>query len=179
MLDMNEFNNKELAKMKIKSDTDRSLSEKKYPRKFSLHIGNNAIMEDLVQENKEIRELPLTFLSGTSSNTSSHHSSPRFKLKVDELDNYKDKKLFEPEDQETIVEETPQEEVTEHKLLQAAKSKLNNEKEFIKKFIQAELSDEQDHVRSNGDHEFTSRRNETIQEEGIEEEKANGCDHDR
>jgi len=185
--DMNEFNKKEQMKPRKNDpvEIERSMSDKKYHhlRRFSLHINDKeTIVEDLIMENiqnKEIRELPLMFLSNTSSNTSSHHSSPRFKLKVDELDLASSSKKFLDTfsfDDEPILEATPAEEGKENKFLQAAKMKLMREGEFMKKVIKGEFIEEADNIRANLmdlDKEYTNLQSEPIQEEA-EDEKGNG-----
>ena len=126
ILDMNEFNTKEqqtksFKPKKIEVEVERTITEL---RRFSSHNDSQTIFEDFDQENK--KEIFPVFYSNTSSNASSHHSSPRFRLKidfkVDELElNTVNKKFMENfnfEERETIVEETIAEEGQENKLLQ-------------------------------------------------------------
>jgi len=132
MEDLNEFNRH-----------DRFVSERRTERKLSMHVAvsNNVIIEE--QENKVLPHFVSVFAphSGNGSRRGSLLASPGPKLKVDEIDFMEKKAENKDEDSEEnqidIIEELDEKnaQLDDNKEYQAAKAKLNEEREFIKKVV--------------------------------------------
>lgn len=144
--DLNEFN------------TDRKSSQTYSSKRFSLPFENSIVEEK--QEKKKIHQILSPLFAGTftasnslhGSNHGSHHSSlhnsPRFKLKVDEIDK-KERKFDSDEGSDSDSIEPIEEEVLQatngyedNQMYMAAKHKMLEEKEFMKKIIKSEPVDE-------------------------------------
>jgi len=143
MQDLNEFNK-----------ADKSNSERKNPRRYSLPY---ASLQDSIQEEKENNFVPqrLSIFARKESH-SSHHSSPCNKLKVDEID-FMEKKTLKDIEENDLEEVIPIQEVAEernvefvedNKEYQAAKQKMNEEREFTKKVLKGEMINENEAVLS-------------------------------
>lgn len=139
MEDLNEFNRH-----------DRFFPpERRTERKLSMNIvSNNVIMEE--QENKIMPHFVSVFAShsGNGSRRGSLLASPGPKLKVDEIDFMEQKGDAKDEDSDDdeidIIEEIEEKntQMEDNKEYQAAKAKLNDEIDFIKKVVKGDLIDE-------------------------------------
>lgn len=182
--DLNEFNSE-----KKRRGSFGLVNEGRY-KKFSLQNANSkdTIVEEQEKRNVPFFQPPLLFLgqpnpSSTNSSCGSYHgslhSSPRFKLKVDELDikekDKKDEDENEYEEIEMILEEAEEKnlECQENKEFQNAKHKLQAEKEFMEKVLKGDLIDGSDAVVNplHTEKEYVFMKNEPIQEEAEEEIK--------
>jgi hypothetical protein len=161
-------------------------SENRY-KKFSLQSANS---KDTIVEEQERRILPnlhspFSFLGQinlSSANSSSHgslhgsyHNSPKFKLKVDEIDIMEKDKKFEEENEyediEMILEEAEEKHLAyqDNREFQAAMHKLHEEKEFMKKVIKGDVIGEDE--ATYGEKDYMYMKSETIQEENEDELK--------
>jgi len=184
--DKNEFNKE------VKRRGSFGFSSENRYKKFSLQSANS---KDTIVEEQERRVLPslhspfslLGQFNLSSANNSSHgslhgsyHNSPKFKLKVDEIDFLeKDKKLEEEENEyediEMILEEAEEKNVAyqDNREFQVAMHKLHEEKQFMKKVIKGDVIGENEAALNNynSDKEYMVMKSEPIQEENEEELK--------
>jgi len=163
--DLNEFN-----------QNDKTPSHERRRRKWSLQISTH----DSILEEKEDPVIP--HLNYTYGSQGSLHNSPGTnKLKVDELDFLEKKNKARDEEDDSdidpIIEEAEErirQIVDENKEYQAAKLKMNEEREFVKKVLKGEMKNENDAVLSKmgSEREYAYiGGGSSIIEEIIEEEK--------